>query len=210
MRTAGEILMKERIKRGLSLEEVSQETKIKVSFLQAIEEGDYEKLPANAYAKGFVRSYARFLGLDEKKVLAFFRREYAQVKSRTGVPPQPIEAQSLALTPGKVFAFFFSAAIIIFLAILFWQYKSFAGAPLLLVSAPTDKITIERPLAAVIGRTDQTAQVFVNGEEVKVKADGIFEETINLNEGLNTIRIVARNKVGRESVVERVVEVKSQ
>lgn len=210
MKTAGEILMEERIKRGLSLEEVSGKTKAKVSFLQAIEEGDYEKLPTSAYAKGFVRSYARFLGLDEKKILAFFRREYAQVKSRTGVPPQPIEAQSLALTPGKVFAFFFSTAIIIFLAVLFWQYKSFAGAPLLLVSSPQDKITLERPFVAVIGRTDERTQVFINGEEAKVTNEGIFEETINLNEGLNTIRIVARNKVGKESVVERVVEVRSQ
>ncbi|MBM4402034.1 MAG: helix-turn-helix domain-containing protein [Candidatus Cloacimonetes bacterium] len=208
MKTAGEILKSERIKKGLSLEEIAKQTKIKLEFLKAIEDQDYQKLPSSAYAKGFVRNYAQTLGLDVTKLMAFFRREYEEGKAKVKLPPQPIDAPAIALTPGKIITFFVSAAIIIFLAVLFWQYKSFAGAPVLLVSSPLDKVAIDRPFVGVVGRTDEDAQVFVNGQEVRVSSEGIFEETINLSPGLNTIRILARNKVGKESIVERVVEVK--
>lgn len=210
MKTAGEILKSERVSRGLSLEGIADQTKIKYEFLKAIEEQDYQKLPSSAYARGFVRNYAQNLGLDVAKIMAFFRREYEEAKVGIKLPPQPINAPSVALTPSKIITLFVSTAIIIFLAILFWQYRSFAGAPVLLVSSPLDKTTIDRPFVTVVGRTDENAVVFVNGQEVRVAAKGVFEEIVNLNPGLNTIRIVAKNKVGKESVVERTVEVRSE
>lgn len=210
MKSAGEILKTTRLKKGLTLKDVSNKTKIGISFLQAIEDRDYKKLPSTTYAKGFVRSYAQSLDLDIEHIMAFFRREYQEVMPEIKIPPQPIDTPIVAVTPGKVITFFVSITILIFLGILFWQYKSFAGAPVLLISSPQDKITIDRSFVSVIGRTDEQSKVFVNGEEVKVSSEGIFEETVNLNKGLNTIRIVARNKVGKESVVERVVEVKSE
>lgn len=210
MKTAGEILKSERFKKNFTLEQIAQRTKIKVSFLQAIEDCAYDKLPSSAYTKGFVRSYAKTLGLDAERVMAFFRREYEEAKPQVKLPPQPLDAPMIPLTPGKIVTLFVSAAIVIFLSLLFWQYRSFAGAPALLVSSPQDKISLERPFVSVVGRTDANAQVFINGEEVKISSEGIFEQTVNLSEGLNTIRIVARNKVGKESIVERTVEVKSE
>lgn len=210
MKTAGEILKSERVKKGLSLEDVSQKTKIQVAFLQAIEERNYHKLPSSSYAKGLVRNYAQSLGLNIEKVLAFFRREYEEKVPPVKIPPQPIDAPLIALTPAKVLTFFVSAVIIVFLLVLFWQYKSFAGKPILLVSYPLNQTTIDRPFVTVSGRTDKDAKVFINGEETRVSTEGIFEQIVNLNSGLNTIRVVARNKVEKESVVERVVEVKSE
>ena len=73
---AGEKLREERLKKHLTLEEVSRATKIKESFLLAIEKGEYKKLPPATYAQGFVRNYAGFLGMPEQEILAIFRREY--------------------------------------------------------------------------------------------------------------------------------------
>jgi len=73
---ASERLKEERIEKGLSLEEVSQSTKIKVVYLDCIEKGEYNKLPSVSHASGFVRNYAKFLGLNEKEVLGLFRREF--------------------------------------------------------------------------------------------------------------------------------------
>lgn len=209
MKSAGEILKTTRLKKGLTLKDISSKTKIGISFLQAIEDRDYKKLPSSTYAKGFVRSYAQSLGLDIKHIMAFFRREYQEAMPEIKIPPQPINTPVVAVTPGKIITFFVSITIIIFLGILFWQYRSFAGTPVLLINSPQDKITIEKPFVSVVGRTDEQTQVFVNGEEIKVSSEGVFEETVNLNKGLNTIRIVARNKVGKESVAERVVEVRN-
>ena len=61
---AGEKLQEARLSKGLTLEDVSKSTKIKISYLEFIENGEYEKLPSVSYAHGFVRNYAKFLGLS--------------------------------------------------------------------------------------------------------------------------------------------------
>ena len=73
---ASERLKEVRLEKDLSLEEISQSTKIKAIYLEYIEKGEYNKLPSVSYAHGFVRNYARFLGLNEKEILALFRREF--------------------------------------------------------------------------------------------------------------------------------------
>jgi len=66
----GEYLRREREMRGVSLEEISTATKISIRFLQAIENGELSKLPGGIFTRSFVRTYARYLGLDEERVLA--------------------------------------------------------------------------------------------------------------------------------------------
>jgi transcriptional regulator with XRE-family HTH domain len=66
----GEHLRREREMRGVSLEEISAATKISIRFLQAIEDEELSKLPGGIFTRSFVRTYARYLGLDEERVLA--------------------------------------------------------------------------------------------------------------------------------------------
>jgi cytoskeleton protein RodZ len=66
----GEHLRREREMRGVSLEEISTATKISIRFLQAIENEELSKLPGGIFTRSFVRTYARYLGLDEERVLA--------------------------------------------------------------------------------------------------------------------------------------------
>ncbi|RDV84755.1 helix-turn-helix domain-containing protein [Ammonifex thiophilus] len=61
----GERLREAREAKGLSVEEVAEATKIRSKYLRALEEEDFELLPGRVYAKAFLRTYARFLGLDE-------------------------------------------------------------------------------------------------------------------------------------------------
>ncbi len=55
--------------RGVSLEEISAATRISIRFLEAIEGEELSKLPGGIFTRSFVRTYARFLGLDEERVL---------------------------------------------------------------------------------------------------------------------------------------------
>src|SRR5579871_1222382 len=86
----GQWLSDERHRKGLTLEEVAKATKIKTAFLAYIEAGEYSLLPSSAYAQGFVKNYASFLGLPVKETLALFRREYA------GENPVSVLPESLA------------------------------------------------------------------------------------------------------------------
>lgn len=58
------LLSNERVKRGLSLQEVADRLKLSRKQLEAIENDEYDKLPGPAFARGFVRNYAKLLGLD--------------------------------------------------------------------------------------------------------------------------------------------------
>ena len=60
----GEQLTRARLSRNLTIEEAEQGTRISGRFLQALEQERFEKIPAPVFAKGFLRSYAQFLGLD--------------------------------------------------------------------------------------------------------------------------------------------------
>ena len=69
----GENLRREREMRGVSLEEISSATKISLRFLEAIEREDFSKLPGGIFSRSFIRSYARYLGLDEERVVTEFQ-----------------------------------------------------------------------------------------------------------------------------------------
>jgi cytoskeletal protein RodZ len=69
----GENLRREREMRGVSLEEISAATKISMRFFEAIEREDFSKLPGGIFSRSFVRSYARYLGLDEDRVMAEYQ-----------------------------------------------------------------------------------------------------------------------------------------
>ncbi len=86
--TFGERLKRERELREVSLKEVTSATRIGPRFLEALENEEWDKLPGGIFNRGFVRSIARYLGLDEENLLA----EYDLAHGEPSVPaPQPYE-----------------------------------------------------------------------------------------------------------------------
>src|SRR5512143_2701768 len=68
----GEELRRERLAREITLEEISAATKISLRVLKALEASDLDRLPAPAFTRGFIRSYAQHIGIDaEEKVCAY-------------------------------------------------------------------------------------------------------------------------------------------
>jgi cytoskeleton protein RodZ len=66
----GEKLQREREMRGITLDEIAKATKIGTRSLRALEQEDFNKLPGGIFNKGFVRAYARYLGIDEEQAVA--------------------------------------------------------------------------------------------------------------------------------------------
>ncbi|MDQ7786400.1 MAG: DUF4115 domain-containing protein [Thermodesulfovibrionales bacterium] len=81
----GETLRKRREELNLELRQISDALKIKYDYLKAIEEGAYERLPADVYVKGYIREYARILNLDPETTL----KAYTQGLGK----PQPDQQQ---------------------------------------------------------------------------------------------------------------------
>src|ERR1700721_1371618 len=84
----GEHLKREREMRGVSLEEISSATRIAPRFLAALESEQWELLPGGVFNRGFIRSVARYLGLDEDSLVAEYALE-TRGRVEGGVVPAP-------------------------------------------------------------------------------------------------------------------------
>jgi cytoskeleton protein RodZ len=84
----GEHLKREREMRGVSLEEISAATRISTRFLEALENDQWDQLPGGVFNRGFIRSVARFLGLDEDSLVAEYSLE-TRNRTEAGVIPDP-------------------------------------------------------------------------------------------------------------------------
>ncbi|HAA09695.1 MAG: helix-turn-helix domain-containing protein [Syntrophomonadaceae bacterium] len=92
----GEKLQEERLRQGFTLEEIEEETKIRKYYLQALEEENYKVLPPRVYATGFVRRYAKFLGLSETELANEFKQ---QAYGDTDEEQAPVMQATEPLTP---------------------------------------------------------------------------------------------------------------
>ena len=72
--TIGEQLRLTREQRGIPLREISDETRISIRYLEAIESNDYKRLPGGIFNRSFVRAYARCIGYDEKEAVEAYAR----------------------------------------------------------------------------------------------------------------------------------------
>jgi cytoskeleton protein RodZ len=71
----GEHLKRERELRGVTLDEIAAATRISPRFLEALENEQWDRLPGGAFNRGFIRSVARYLGLDEENMVAEYALE---------------------------------------------------------------------------------------------------------------------------------------
>lgn len=71
----GHILREARETKGLTIKDVQQEIRINVAYIEALEQGEYDTLPSPVHARGFLRNYARFLGLDPQPLLDQYERQ---------------------------------------------------------------------------------------------------------------------------------------
>jgi len=95
MKSLGEYLRAEREVRGISLEQISADTRISMDMLRAIEQGNVEQLPAPVLIKGFLKAYAEKIGLDPEEVVV----KYQNVIEEAGDHQEGIEKFHQRLQP---------------------------------------------------------------------------------------------------------------
>jgi cytoskeletal protein RodZ len=86
MASLGETLRRARTKRRIGLEEIARETRIDARYLSALEKNDLDQLPGGAFDRGFVRTYAGFLGLDTDAMVQAYDREVASLREAGKLP----------------------------------------------------------------------------------------------------------------------------
>ena len=103
----GALLKVEREKKGFSHDQVAQITKLRKNLLEAMENEDWENLPPSVFVKGFIRSYARALGLDEKQALEL----YESITPVESAPPKPL-VEPIKKRKGRLIVLIFLLGVI--------------------------------------------------------------------------------------------------
>lgn len=126
----GSTLRESRTRQGLGLDEAERATRIRARYLAALEEERFDQLPAEAYAKAFLRTYADFLGLDGGLYVAELTSRLEASEPR---PPPPIDPGIRLPRPGlRAAARLGAGAAFVAAAVLAWRFGSTVnegGAP---------------------------------------------------------------------------------
>ncbi len=195
----GQKLKDARIQRKLSIEEVAIATKIKPQFLFAIERDAYDELPSPAYAQGFVRNYAEYLGLPKIQTTALFKRDFDEKRAMKVLPDGMTSSGDFPLKRINIRrAFIGIIAFLMLLGFFLFQTRDMFIAPSIYIKSPKEGSIVKQDIE-VVGKTDGNAIVTVNNDPVFVKSNGEFVKKITLFPGETSIIIKAKNRSGREN-----------
>ncbi|HST35803.1 MAG TPA: helix-turn-helix domain-containing protein, partial [Allosphingosinicella sp.] len=141
--STGEQLKRAREAKGLSLDDVANQTRIPIRHLQAIEREEWDALPAPTYAVGFARNYANAVGLDGAAIgLELRERLGGAVRSRAPTPEYYEPADPSRMPPrGLVIGAVVFAALLI--AVYFFWFSSYRSE-----QVPDLEVPAEGPAAA--------------------------------------------------------------
>ncbi len=145
----GRWLRHERELRQISLEELAQTTRIPLKMLQHLEEDRHELLPGEVFARGFVRSYARAVGIAESEAAT----RWAQARRPTSASATPIAAATIT-SPERSRRFGIAIALVILL-ILFTLALSIVLRPRHR-DAPVQLSSLDAPASVLVSESPQT------------------------------------------------------
>ncbi len=208
MKKVGDILKSARDKKGMAIIDAYKFIKVHPKYLGALEEGDYSVFSSEVHIKGFLKIYCKLLELNEDEVLAFFRREFDEKQLKRKKAIKPLDHYPVFITPAAVAGVATVLFILGFFSYLFYQYRTYSGAPALYIEKPDNNVTLSDTKLEVSGKTDRDSKVFLNGQRVESSPDGTFKVNIDLSEGVNKLSFLSVNKLGKETSEERSVIVR--
>jgi len=214
----GEILLTARERKGVDLARAERETKIRARHLMALESGDLADLPAQVYAKGFLRNYSTYLGLDADEMLARWRKEIDQPRAAEAPsvkpPPQPITAPSrgFKLTSGLVVALLLATVVFAFVGYVGLQLVRFTQNPEVTLNGPSVR-TLQPGADRILlsGGGTPNAQVTATDPDQQVRqttsnSRGSWSLDLAVDKGRNDFTIITTDpETARESEPLRVI-----
>lgn len=207
MSNIGENLKSLREEAGISIDKLSQITKIQEKYLLRLENNEFEKLPSPVYVRGFIKKWAKACNANADELVLQFQRENENLledERRKGIkevspPPFIITSKHIIL----VIVILAAAALAAF---FYFNQMLVSEVPQVEIVSPSDFNSVtEEEYIFIRGEAQNTEKIFVNGEEMESGNGDSFEFKFPLNAGLNTIIIRAQSPEGREVETARKV-----
>jgi cytoskeletal protein RodZ len=204
----GETLQSARERKGVDLYRAERDTRIRLRYLAALEDGDWDDLPAPVYVKGFLRNYAIYLGLEADDILERWRDEMEQMRTATRVavapPPMPIVepgGRRFTITPTMIVAGVVALAILAFVGYIGVQLLRFSQVVPVGLTYPVDRVaTINEERVTIEGTAGPGARINISGSGDQVYAtnadeEGGWSQEVELARGENRFRVIATDPV---------------
>jgi len=215
LRTIGNMLIERRKQKGLSIEQISEITKIRKKYIEALESSNYEIFESEIYIKGFLRNYTKMLGINTERALAMYRRERQfQDKKEVINSPNKIKNtnRNFELTPNKIIM----GVVAIVVAITIFYVGSYIGKvledPVLTITSPvlaaansTETYKTDQEILEISGDIDIGSSLTINGQEYETNSFETYFTKLNLTEGKNEFKLVATTEFGKDTTINFIV-----
>jgi hypothetical protein len=208
--SVGSLLRQAREESGLDVHAVATRTKIPEKYIALFEDDAHANLADDVYTKIYLKAYGKFLGFDTGALVEHYQKE----RARYGIPTSGIErpdrhpavsvsTSQLVVTPKVV-----QVALVALVAIglLGWfgtEIKKTIAPPSIELASPQDGFVTYDRTVAIEGVTEKEVALSINGKAVSPDGAGKFNDTIDLQEGLNVITITGSKKHSKEMAVSR-------
>lgn len=202
-----------RKKSGLSLEGLSERTKIQKKYIQYLESGNFHALPPDVYVRGFILKCSTFFGSQTNTdLIELYAIESAAPYDVVQLDPSAkFDGRAFSLTPRHLTIFmsvtFLFSLLVYFLVI----FVPFLFKPqILLVHPKGENLVVNFASISIEGMAKYTKSLTFNGEELYIEEDGTFRGDVDLREGVNILKFEAESRFGRSTeVVRKVVYIKN-
>ncbi|MGH2739917.1 MAG: RodZ domain-containing protein [Actinomycetota bacterium] len=170
----GEALRKARVRRGKSLMEASRDTRVRPEYLRALEAETFDQMGEAVYVRGFLRTYASYLGLDAEKVVGAYERAFGPAPA-VGMPANGSLAvgadRERRVGPRHISSGMLAGAVAIVLlvaiAAIGWFSRASTAPEAASVEPPSGVEVLPQTVQVdLVCREDVSATVLVDGREV--------------------------------------------
>jgi cytoskeletal protein RodZ len=196
----------------ISPSDLSFKTGIPSKYIKKIETGEWLDLPPGVYVKGFLKKYAKVVGLDESEVAQRFDLEIFNLKKTK--PFSVVDNVSRKSLKKKFFTAGFLKSVslrtIIFSVVAFfiliyigWQFSVVLKKPNISITNLAEDIVVSEPRFSIEGKISAGDTLTINNEPVYAERDGSFKKEIELLSGMNVLEIKSISRFGKESKIIR-------
>ncbi|GAB4284614.1 MAG: hypothetical protein Kow0081_1900 [Candidatus Dojkabacteria bacterium] len=227
--SVGQIIKNKRQEREITLEEVEFETKIKVKFLEAIENDNFEVFDSHTIAKGFIKNFSRYIGAPTEQVLAIYRRdvENKDMKRKIQVisdePKKDKKENYIQIFQNRIrekvrnieltrrkFLIFVSIILLSFIGLVLFQVtRATFDRPLLLLTNPIEieapyegSLKLDQETVIIRGRTESNTLIKINDQIIPLNPDLSFQSSpISLSDEAFNLEIIAESNLGVTSKI---------
>jgi cytoskeletal protein RodZ len=204
--TLGEKLRQHRETSGLSRAKAARLANISVSYIEKLENNAYGSMPADIYAINIIKSYAELLRLNPAMVADLYQKEkilFLKTRAR--------KAQLVIGRLGRILNNFLNprtlkylitlsllAAVLAYIGL---EASKITAPPEVQIFSPEDNLVTTESQITIQGKTDKEVSVLVNNRPLLSDQAGNFSLALDLQKGLNIIKISASKKHSKETII---------